>query len=259
LLLDTLSYYETQSYYTLKGIIILSITPYGNAPAGEHPAIFTGAFEVPYPKGKRQLFGFAILNADRQTPHDGPDGGGLWAVAVCNPCVGKNPKSKPFLIRRAMLQPEEFQDLALSINPPPAEHFEPKPGNTPRVLDIRVVSKQEEGKRVSIVTHICRPRDGVWQLIEGVFEGLGRPAAPPDEQQEAPRAQHTAKEPTPEPTPEPVTEVLVRPRRQFRCLQVHHVPWRSGRVAGPQQAGFASHKQPRFSRRVPGQASCLLN
>src|SRR5205814_3029355 len=97
-------------------------TPYGNAEPGDYPALFTGCFEAKYPQASRLIFGFVILNDDRRTPHDGPDGGGLYAVAVCNKSEGTNPKSKPFRIRRAMLQPEEFQDPALSINPPPADH-----------------------------------------------------------------------------------------------------------------------------------------
>src|SRR5437763_12194560 len=114
----------------------MPITPYGNAEAGESPALFTGSFEAQYPKGKRLIFGFVILNDDRRTPHDGPDGGGLYAVAVCNKSEGANPKSKPFRIRRAMLQPEEFENPALSIIPPAAEHFEIPFEDRLRVLDI---------------------------------------------------------------------------------------------------------------------------
>ena len=150
------------------------MTPYGNAEPGDYPALFTGCFEAQYPKAIRLIVGFVILNPDRATPHDGADGGGLYAVAVCNRSEGTNPKSKPFLIRKAMLQPEEFADLRLSVNPPPPEHFETPYGDRQRVLDIRVVCRHTDGRRVSLVTDICRPRDGVWQGIEGVYEG-GQP------------------------------------------------------------------------------------
>src|SRR5260370_33712948 len=148
-----------------------SITPYGNAPAGDYPALFTGCFEAKYPKASRLIFGFTILNADSETHHDGPDDEGLYAVAVCNKSEGTNPKSKHFKIRKAMLQPEEFRDLALAINPPPPEHFTEPCGDRHRILDIRVERRETDGRQVSVVTHICRPRDAEWQGVEGQYEG----------------------------------------------------------------------------------------
>jgi len=50
----------------------MPITPYGNAEAGDYPALFSGAFEAKYPKAKRLIFGFAILTEDRDRPRDGP-------------------------------------------------------------------------------------------------------------------------------------------------------------------------------------------
>jgi len=155
----------------LKDTKLNSITPYGNAPNGDYPAIFTGAFEAKYPKSPRLIFGFTILNADGETPHNGSDGGGLYAVAICNKSDGTNPKSKPFKIRRAMLQPEEFKDLKLATSPPPPEHFTEPYDDRNRILEIRVERRQTDGKQVSIVTHIRRPRDGEWQCIEGEYEG----------------------------------------------------------------------------------------
>ena len=152
----------------------MPFTPYGNAEPGDYPALFTGASEARYPKGMRLIYGFAVLNADHRTPQDGPDGGGLYAVAVCNMSPGTNPKSKPFLIRKAMLQPEEFEDPELSICPPPAEHFVGRFGDRLRVLDVRVTRRETDGHQVSVVTHICRPRDGEWQCIEGAYEGGAR-------------------------------------------------------------------------------------
>ena len=165
----------------------MPITPYGNTESGDYPAIFTGCFEGKYPRASRLIFGFAILNADRQTPHDGPDGEGLYAVAVCNKSEGTNPKSKPFKIRKAMLQPEEFQDLRLAVEPPPPEHFTEPYGDRQRVLDIRVERREKDGRQVSLVTHIRRPRDGEWQCIEGQYEG-----AREEELHGAPMAAHTA-------------------------------------------------------------------
>jgi hypothetical protein len=149
----------------------MPVTPYGNSDPGEYPALFTGSFEARFPKGMRLIFGFAVLNPDRQTLHDGPDGGGLWAVAVCNRSDGTNPKSKPYKIRRAMLQPEEAADNQLVLDLPPAEHFTAPYGERQRVLDIRVACRDTEAGRLSLVTHICRPRDGEWQCIEGMYEG----------------------------------------------------------------------------------------
>jgi hypothetical protein len=152
----------------------MPVTPYGNSEPGDYPALFTGSFQARYPKGMRLIFGFAILNDDRRTLSEREDGEGLWAVAVCNPSGGNNPKSKPYKIRKAMLQPEEAADNQLVLNPPPDEQFAAPYGDRQRVLDIRVVCLQTGNRRVSKVTHICRPRDGVWQAIEGVYEG-GQP------------------------------------------------------------------------------------
>src|SRR5947207_3171779 len=163
--------FELSTIRSPKEPELKSITPYGNAPAGDYPALFTGCFEAKYPKASRLIFGFTILNADRNTPHDGPDEEGLYAVAVCNKSEGTNPKSKHLRNRKAMLQPEEFRDLALAINPPPPEHFTEPYGDRHRILDIRVERRETDGKQVSVVTHICRPRDAEWQCVEGQYEG----------------------------------------------------------------------------------------
>lgn len=42
----------------------MPVTPYGNAEPGDYPALFTGCFEAQFPKAKRLIFGFAILNPD---------------------------------------------------------------------------------------------------------------------------------------------------------------------------------------------------
>jgi hypothetical protein len=149
----------------------MPITPYGNAEAGGYTVLFTGAFEASYPKARRLIFGFAILRADRQTLEDGPDGCGLYAVAVCNRSDGTNPKSKPYKIRRAMLQPEEARDNQLVLSLPAAEHFTTPYEDRQRILEVRVTQREKDGRQVSLVTHIRRPRDGEWQCIEGEYEG----------------------------------------------------------------------------------------
>ena len=70
-----------------------------------------------------------------------------------------------------MLQPEEARDNQLVLNLPGAEHFTTPYNGRERVLDIRVNRKETQGQRVSLVTHIRRPRDGEWQCIEGSYEG----------------------------------------------------------------------------------------
>jgi hypothetical protein len=70
-----------------------------------------------------------------------------------------------------MLQAEEFRDISLAANPPPPEHFTEPYGDRHRILDIRVERREKDGNQVSVVTHICRPRDGEWQCIEGQYEG----------------------------------------------------------------------------------------
>lgn len=145
---------------------------YGNAPAGDHPAAFSHAFEADYPKGKRLLFSFVVLNEERTMPLKNRSGDDLFAVAVCNVSGGENPKSKPFKICRAMLEADEYDAIASATAVPPWQHFQaPNKLGKRRLLQIRVVQKGPAGRTVSIVTHVCRPRDNEWECIEGQFEG----------------------------------------------------------------------------------------
>jgi hypothetical protein len=142
---------------------------YGNAPAGEYKAIFTGTFPARYPKGQRLIFGFLLLDQNGRVPLFANDGTTeLRAVAVCNLSNGENPKSKPYRICKAMLRQDEFDPIEAAMRVPPPEHFLPAAlGEPRRLLGVRVARRND----ASLVTDIQRPRDGVWECIEGKFEG----------------------------------------------------------------------------------------
>jgi hypothetical protein len=75
-----------------------------------------------------------------------------------------------------MLQPYEYDPIDAAMGGPPWEHFTAcNPDGTWPIVGIRVEERRcENGKLVNIVTHLQRPRDGVWQDLRGKFEG------PPD-------------------------------------------------------------------------------
>jgi hypothetical protein len=62
-----------------------------------------------------------------------------------------NPKSKPYKIRRAMLQTEEARDNQLVLNLPAAEHFTTPYNGRERVLEVRVTQREKDGRQVSLV------------------------------------------------------------------------------------------------------------
>ncbi len=101
---------------------------FGNAPMGDHPAIFIAAETVKYPKGLRRVFGFLVLNVYLSAPLQNDQGHPIYSVDVCNASKGKNPKSKPHKICKAMLQPDEYDpiDAALEV---------PEPGRIDAALD----------------------------------------------------------------------------------------------------------------------------
>ncbi len=155
---------------------------FGNAPNGDHPAIFIAAETVKYPKGLRRIFGFLVLNEDQSAPLQNEEGDPLYAVAVCNGSKGKNPKSKPHKICKAMLRSDEYDPIDAALEVPEPEHFTRRnEDGSHRVLWIRVEEKQTAGRQVSVVTHIKRPRDGEWECIEGQYEGRSRAAEQPSE------------------------------------------------------------------------------
>ena len=150
----------------------LPVTVYGDAPEGEHPAIFVGAQQARFPKGARLIFQFLILNSDQETPLENEQGEPYYAVAVCNVSKGTNPKSKAYKICKAMLRPDEYDPVEAAIAVPNWEHFaQPNPDGTRRIICTRVERRGSTGQLISLVTHIKRPRDGVWEHIEGKFEG----------------------------------------------------------------------------------------
>ena len=145
-------------------------TAYGNAEPGDYPAQLIRTYTARYHTWPRFIYLFVILKSDRDTPHNGPDGAGLYAVAVCNNAEGKNPASKSYKIRRAMLEPEEAKDFETRLNPPSPEEFTKPFRGRRRIVDIRVETRETNGKRVSVITHIRRPSDGEWACIEGMFQ-----------------------------------------------------------------------------------------
>ena len=148
---------------------------FGNAPNGDHPAIFTAAETVKYPKGLRRIFGFLVLNEDQSAPLLNEEGDPLYAVAVCNGSKGKSPKSKPHKICKAMLRPDEYDPVEAALEVPEPEHFTHRnEDGSRRVLWVRVEERQTAGRQLSVVTHIKRPRDGEWECIEGQYEGRSR-------------------------------------------------------------------------------------
>ena len=77
----------------------------------------------------------------------------------------KSSKSKIAKVTRALLSKENYDPIkSLSEIPHPEELFFTK-------TYIRVKQKtSDKGKTVSNVTHIQRPRDGVWESIESTFD-----------------------------------------------------------------------------------------
>jgi hypothetical protein len=75
-------------------------------------------------------------------------------------------------MRKAMLEADEYDPIAVACGLPPWEAFkQPRKDGRRRILGVRVDKRGSEAKPVSLVTHIKRPRDGVWECIEGQFEG----------------------------------------------------------------------------------------
>ena len=144
---------------------------YGTAPEGEHPAILTGSETTKYPKGLRRIFGYLVLKPDQSAPLLDANGEPYYAVAVCNASEGKSPKSKPYKICKAMLQAREYNQIDAALGVPDPEHFlEKNKDGTNRIIWIRVEQRQSGDTAHSLVTHIRRPRDEVWECIEGEFD-----------------------------------------------------------------------------------------
>lgn len=154
---------------------------YGNAPSGDHNALCRNINDAFFPgRGPRTIVGFLILNAEGTAPLDAPGGEPYFAVAVCNPSKGVSPQSKQFKIRKAMLRADEFDAIDNALSVPGWEHFLQRlPDGSRRVVKARVVQKPtSDGRFVSEITAIQRPRDGQWESIVGKFGG-GPPYRPP--------------------------------------------------------------------------------
>ena len=136
-----------------------------NTPDGEYFAVLINLDSERFPLGQRMVFKFAILNEDTNEPILDEQDNPMFAVAVCNNSKMKSSKSKIVKVTRALLSKENYDPIkSLSEIPHPEELFHTK-------TYIRVKQKtSEKGKTVSNVTHIQRPRDGVWESIESTFD-----------------------------------------------------------------------------------------
>jgi hypothetical protein len=150
----------------------IDFSAYGNAPEGEHFAVLRTTSGEKFPDGMRYVVGFVIVNPEIKRPIEDADGHPLFAVAVCNLVKKGNAKSKQFKIRKALLREDEFDPIGNATSVPDWDHFKERlPDGSWNIVKVRVATRGEHGKNVSVVTHIQRPRDGVWESIEGKFEG----------------------------------------------------------------------------------------
>jgi len=150
---------------------------YGNGPEGEFYAIFVSALPVILRKGAkapdRLVVGFALFLEDKVTAIRDAKGERMNAVAVCNLSPGNNSKSKPYKIRDAMLMPGELSDIQLARGIPLWGYFgKTLADGSERIFKVRVRHVTTNGRRVSLVSAICRPgTTDQWIEIEGKFEG----------------------------------------------------------------------------------------
>ena len=141
---------------------INKFTPYANCPSGEYWAAFFNSEVKKYPRGKREIISFLILNEDKKTPRLNNKGEPYYSTIICNQSKGSNPKSKVSKIKNAMLTKEEYDPIDVCLGVPNFDNF------NKRKMKIRITTK---GTGMNFVTHIQRPRDSEWECIEGEFEG----------------------------------------------------------------------------------------
>ena len=141
---------------------INKFTPYTNCPSGEYWAAFCNSEVKKYPKGKREIISFLILNEDKKTPRLNNKGEPYYSTIICNESKGSNPKSKVSKIKKSMLKKEEYDPIDAHLGLPNTSYF------FKRIIQVRVTTK-ETG--MNLITHILRPRDDQWECIEGEFEG----------------------------------------------------------------------------------------
>ena len=141
---------------------INKFTPYTNCPSGEYWATFCNSEVKKYPRGKREIISFLILNEDKKTPRLNNKGEPYYSTIICNQSKGSSPKSKVSKIKKAMLTKEEYDPIDVCLGVPNFDNF------NKRKMKIRVTTK-ETG--MNFITHIQRPRDDQWECIEGEFDG----------------------------------------------------------------------------------------
>ena len=137
-------------------------TAYTNCPSGEYWAAFCNSEVKKYPKGKREVLTFLILNDDKETPKINNKEEPYYSTIICNESKGSNPKSKVSKIKKAILTKEEYDPIDIHLGLPTIETF------YKRILKVKVCPKSNNK---NFITHIQRPRDDQWECIEGEFEG----------------------------------------------------------------------------------------
>jgi len=142
---------------------INKFTPYANCPSGEYWAAFFNSAVKKYPKGKKEIISFLILNEDKKTPRLNNTGEPYYSTIICNESKGTSPKSKVSKIKKAMLTKEEYDPIDVCLGVPNFDNF------NKRKMKIRITTK-ETG--MNFITHIQRTRDDKWECIEGKFEGI---------------------------------------------------------------------------------------
>ena len=142
---------------------INKFTPYTNCPSGEYWAAFCNSEVKKYPKGKREILGFLILDEDKEAPRLNNKGDPYYSTIICNESKGSSPKSKANKIKKAMLTKEEYDPLDVHLGLPTIETF------YKRIVKVKVCPKSNDK---NFITHIQRPRDNEWECIEGEFEGI---------------------------------------------------------------------------------------
>ena len=137
-------------------------TAYTNCPSGEYWAVFYNSEVKKYPKGKREVLSFLILNDDKETPRLNNKEEPYYSTIICNESKGSSPKSKVNKIKKSMLSKEEYDPISIHLGVPTIETF------YNRKLKVKVSLKSNNK---NFITHIQRPRDNQWESIEGEFEG----------------------------------------------------------------------------------------
>ena len=141
---------------------INKFTPYTNCPSGEYWAAFCNSEVKKYPKGKREILSFLILNDDKKTPRLNNKEEPYYSTIICNESKGSSPKSKVNKIKKSMLKKEEYDPIDVHLGLPTIDTF------YKRILKVKVCPKSNNK---NFITHIQRPRDNQWECIEGEFEG----------------------------------------------------------------------------------------